>query len=700
MIALWDQQAQRSGLPQARVRPAAPVLDRAPRPRIVPGHHHRRQLRLQRRVVLHCGQRVRHGIRARVAARRPDRHAPAPLTSTPMSGATKAVRAAGHPPRSSRARSTTTPLRAQHPPARRRARSRAASGPCRWTCTGCGWRCSQLESAHSAEVVARNSSQLTDRSTASRPNHPAAMAANPRTLSAEAAVTLNACPAASLRRSTARANAWATSSAWTWCISSVPRPGITSSEPAERCCQTLGSRLPTGLITGHPGPLMCPGCSDVVTSPPASVSARRSAAMAAFCTPYSPNGSLASSSVIGTLLLMPCLQMEPQWIRWSTKPAQPLDERAGRLGGEAHHVDHHVGLEVADVMREHAPGVLGLAIDGDLLDRVPGGVVDVRLSDAATQADHLVAGPNQSRDEERADVSGSTDHDNAHADSLAHRPIGDDDGTPHPGTHRCLGQQAVPRHDDVRRLGQPRPRRVDPDHPRRARRGRQLRRHGRRLRARRVGGDRRQGAGRWPARRHRPGHEVPRADGRRPQPAGQLAPVDHPRGRGLAAPPGHGLDRPLPGAPPAHRHRHRGDPRSPHRPRPSGEGPLHRLLDLPRQPDRRGPVDRARPAPAALRHRATGLLDPRPRDRDRHPAHLQPTRHGRHVLQPADRRLALGPLAQGLGPAVLVARRAAAGALRPLDGPPTSASSMPSSSSRSSRTRSASRSSSSPSPSC
>ena len=52
----------------------------------------------------------------------------------------------------------------------------------------------------------------------------------------------------------------------------------------------------------------------------------------------------------------------------------------------------------------------------------------------------------------------------------------------------------MPRRDDVRRLGQHRPRRVDPDHPHGARRGDQLRRHRRRLRAGRVGGDRRQGA--------------------------------------------------------------------------------------------------------------------------------------------------------------------------------------------------------------
>ena len=177
--------------------------------------------------------------------------------------------------------------------------------------------------------------------------------------------------------------------------------------------------------------------------------------------------------------------------------------------------------------------------------------------------------------------------------------------------------------------------------------------------ARRVRGDRRQGARRRPARRRRPGHEVPRRDGRRPEPAGQLAPLDHPRGRGLAAPPRHRLDRPLPGAPPAHRHRHRGDARRPHRPRAPGQGPLHRLLDLPRQPDRRGAVGRARPAPRSA-------SSPSSRPTRSSSARSRPTscptcdapRHGRPVLQPADRRLALGPLAQGRRAAVLLARRA------------------------------------------
>ena len=59
----------------------------------------------------------------------------------------------------------------------------------------------------------------------------------------------------------------------------------------------------------------------------------------------------------------------------------------------------------------------------------------------------------------------------------------DRDGVPPARPHRRLGQQVLPRHDDVRRLGQPRPRRVDPDHPRGARRRHQLHRHRRRLRA-------------------------------------------------------------------------------------------------------------------------------------------------------------------------------------------------------------------------
>ena len=114
--------------------------------------------------------------------------------------------------------------------------------------------------------------------------------------------------------------------------------------------------------------------------------------------------------------------------------------------------------------------------------------------------------------------------------------------------HRRPGQPAVPRRHDVRPVGQRRPRR-------------QLRIIHRALdaginfidtadvySARRLRGDRRQGA-RRPPRRRRPGHEVLHADGRGPEPRRRLPPLDHPGGRELAAAAGHRLHRPVPGAP-------------------------------------------------------------------------------------------------------------------------------------------------------
>ena len=70
-------------------------------------------------------------------------------------------------------------------------------------------------------------------------------------------------------------------------------------------------------------------------------------------------------------------------------------------------------------------------------------------------------------------------------------------------------------------------------------------------------------------------------DGRRPEPAGQLAPVDRAGGREQPAPPRHRLDRPLPGPPPRPRHRHRRDARRADRPRAGRQDPLLRQLDLP-----------------------------------------------------------------------------------------------------------------------
>ena len=127
------------------------------------------------------------------------------------------------------------------------------------------------------------------------------------------------------------------------------------------------------------------------------------------------------------------------------------------------------------------------------------------------------------------------------------------------------------------------------------------------------------------------------------------------------------------------------------RPRAPGQGPLHRPSTFPASQIVEAQWVARDRAAAAVRHRAAALLDPRPRRRGRRPAHLLAARHGRHVLQPADRRLAVGPLAQGHRAAVLLARRAGCPSASISPSPPTSASSTPSRTSRSSPTRRASR---------
>ena len=134
------------------------------------------------------------------------------------------------------------------------------------------------------------------------------------------------------------------------------------------------------------------------------------------------------------------------------------------------------------------------------------------------------------------------------------------------------------------------------------------------------------------------------ADGRGPQPPRRFAPLDHHRSRELAASPRHRLDRPLPAPPPRRAHRHRRDARRAHRPRPPGQGPLHRLVLILRRRDRRGAVGGTRAAPGALSHRAAAVLDPRPRHRTRRAPHRPAARHGHPHLQPTGRRLAVRPL--------------------------------------------------------
>ena len=109
-----------------------------------------------------------------------------------------------------------------------------------------------------------------------------------------------------------------------------------------------------------------------------------------------------------------------------------------------------------------------------------------------------------------------------------------------------------------------------------------------------------------------------------------------------------------------------------------------------RRSDRRSPVDGARPAPGALPHRAAALLVAGPRRRARRAPDRAAPRHGHPHVQPARRRLALGPLERRQ--LADLARPATAGrALRHVTAARTSASSKRSSSSPRSPTTRASR---------
>ena len=86
-------------------------------------------------------------------------------------------------------------------------------------------------------------------------------------------------------RVSASSNAWATSSACTWCRTPSPLSGSGSGFPVASVVQTDGSRLPAGLMTGQPGPLMWPGCRTTEGTPPRTVSRCSRASISALPVP-------------------------------------------------------------------------------------------------------------------------------------------------------------------------------------------------------------------------------------------------------------------------------------------------------------------------------------------------------------------------------------------------------------------------------
>ena len=210
----------------------------------------------------------------------------------------------------------------------------------------------------------------------------------------------------------------------------------------------------------------------------------------------------------------------------------------------------------------------------------------------------------------------------------------------HARHHRGPGQRALPRGDDVRRHGQPGPRRVrrrsstarsTPGSTSSTRRTSTLAASPRPSSARRSPGAattscwRRSSTARWARARTCPGNSrrwiVREVE-------------DSLRRLGTDWIDVYQVHRPDP------RDRHRGHPGGARRPRPRRQDPLRRVLDVPRRADRRGPLGGRPPGRRALPHRAAAVLDLRPRHRAGSAPDVRALRDGRARVEPAERRLA------------------------------------------------------------
>ncbi len=85
------------------------------------------------------------------------------------------------------------------------------------------------------------------------------------------------------------------------------------------------------------------------------------------------------------------------------RPAEGVEHRAGAVDGEAHEVDHRVGAQCGDAAPEGPVAVLLFAVGGDPFDPLPLRGVDVGRTGAAGDDHDVVAGPDETRDEEGAD---------------------------------------------------------------------------------------------------------------------------------------------------------------------------------------------------------------------------------------------------------------------------------------------------------
>ncbi len=172
-------------------------------------------------------------------------------------------------------------------------------------------------------------------------------------------------------------------------------------------------------------------------------------------------------------------------------------------------------------------------------------------------------------------------------------------------------------------------------------RGHHVVRHGRRLRQSAVGDVARAGA-RQPSQPGGDRHEVRDADGPDGARSRRFAALHHERGGGEPASARHRLHRPVSDARARSGYADRGNTRRARRRRSSGQGALHRLLELLRLADRRCGLDRAHSPRHSVRVGAEPLQPARTRYRSRSARQLRALRP-RHVAVLPARRAACSP---------------------------------------------------------
>ncbi len=233
--------------------------------------------------------------------------------------------------------------------------------------------------------------------------------------------------------------------------------------------------------------------------------------------------------------------------------------------------------------------------------------------------------------------------------------------------YRPEGFPRLPRHDDVRALGQQRSRRLRAHH--RTRRSTRASTSSTPPTATTGASRRRSSARRCAAaRQRRAGDQGVHAGRRRRARPRHLAPPHHAAGRGEPAPHGHGLDRPLPAAPSRQGHADRGGARarsttSSARARcatsasPPGTPPIRSSCSgrAGAWSSRCGPAS-ARASSASSATQPPYSIFSRDVERDVFPV-CETLRHRRHRLEPARGRLARRPLSQGPAGAARLARR-------------------------------------------